>query len=105
MAAERVVRSACSLCKSCCGVLLRLDGDKVVGIEGDPENPVNRGGLCIKGQASLEYLYSPDRLKYPLKRAGARGEGKWERISWDEALTIVADSFNRIKEDNGVESA
>jgi anaerobic selenocysteine-containing dehydrogenase len=104
MTAERLVRSACSLCKSCCGILLRVAGGKVVGIEGDPENPVNKGQLCVKGQASLEYLYSPDRLKHPLKRAGERGEGKWEVISWNEALETIADTFTRAKEDYGVES-
>jgi anaerobic selenocysteine-containing dehydrogenase len=84
--------------------LLRVAGDKVVGIEGDPENPVNKGQLCIKGLASLEYLYSPDRLKHPLKRVGARGEGKWQQVSWDEALDITAKAFMETKENHGVES-
>jgi anaerobic selenocysteine-containing dehydrogenase len=104
LTSERLVKSACSLCKSCCGIILRVEGDKVVGIEGDPENPINRGQLCIKGQASLEYLYSPDRLKYPMKRMGERGEGKWERISWDEALETVADAFIKAKDNYGAES-
>jgi anaerobic selenocysteine-containing dehydrogenase len=104
MATERVVRSACALCKSCCGVLIRVAGDKVVGIEGDPENPINRGQLCIKGEASLEYLYSPDRLKHPLRRVGQRGEGKWEQISWDEALNAVAEAFTQAKDKYGAES-
>lgn len=104
MTTERVVRSACAICRSCCGVLLRVVDDKVVGIEGDPDNPINRGQLCIKGLASLEYLYSPDRLKHPLKRLGQRGEGKWAQISWDEALNTVADAFIKAKDNYGAES-
>jgi anaerobic selenocysteine-containing dehydrogenase len=104
LATERMIRSACSLCKSCCGVLLRVLDDKVVGIEGDPENPINRGRLCIKGQAALEFLSSPDRLKHPLKRVGKRGEGKWEQISWDEALDTVADAMISARDNYGVES-
>jgi anaerobic selenocysteine-containing dehydrogenase len=104
MPTQQVIRSACSLCKSCCGVLLKVEGDKVIGVEGDPENPINRGQLCAKGQASLEYLYSPERLKHPLRRAGQRGAGKWEKISWDEALDEVAKALTEAKEKYGAES-
>ena len=79
---EEVVKSCCNLCYRMCGVLVHVRDGKVTKVEGDPECPANLGSLCIKGQAAVETLYHPDRLKYPLKRAGARGEGKWQRVSW-----------------------
>ena len=71
-----MVKSTCALCPGGCGVLVHLKDNKVVGIEGDPESPVNEGAVCAKGRASVEYLYHPDRLTYPLKRSGKKGEGK-----------------------------
>ena len=100
----RVVRSTCCMCNRLCGVLVHLDDGKVIRVEGDPESPVNRGHLCVKGYAAVENLYHPDRLRYPLKRAGDRGEGKWQRISWDEALETIAKAMNGAKEKYGAES-
>jgi len=77
---------------------------RVVQIKGDQESPLNRGKLCIKGLSSIEHLYHPDRLKYPLKRSGKRGEGKWQRITWDEALSKVVEQIDRIRNETGVES-
>lgn len=102
--AERVVKSTCNLCQIGCGVLVHLRGGTVTGIEGDPENPLNRGALCPKGQASLEYLYHPDRLMYPLERVGERGAGDWRRISWDEALDKIAARMSQAKNELGAES-
>ncbi|MBM4333643.1 MAG: molybdopterin oxidoreductase [Deltaproteobacteria bacterium] len=73
-----------------CGQLLHVEKGKIVKIEGDPESPLNRGTVCAKGIAQLERLNHPERLRYPLKRAGAKGEGKWQRISWEEALSTIA---------------
>ncbi|NIM12602.1 MAG: molybdopterin-dependent oxidoreductase [Candidatus Aminicenantes bacterium] len=101
---KQVVKSTCGLCQGGCSVLVHLKDNKVVSIKGDPESPVNEGVLCAKGRASLEYLYHPDRLSYPLKRAGKKGEGKWTRISWDRALDIIADRFSRSKNQFGPES-
>jgi len=101
MAETEVVRSVCGLCTASCGVLISLEGGKAVGIKGDPESPPNRGGLCKIGQASLEYLYHPDRLKHPLRRAGGRGEGRWQQISWDEAFNLAADALNRVRREYG----
>ena len=99
-----IVKSVCGLCSGCCGVLITLEDGKAVGIKGDPESPPNRGGLCKIGLASLEYLYHPDRLKHPLKRAGERGEGSWQQISWDEALSVAADALNKVKQEYGPEA-
>ncbi|MBW1997848.1 MAG: molybdopterin-dependent oxidoreductase [Deltaproteobacteria bacterium] len=99
-----VVRSTCRLCYNNCGVLIHVRDGKPTGVEGDPCHPVNRGHLCKKGQASLEYLESPYRLKRPLRRIGARGEGKWEEISWDKALDAMAVSLAQTKETYGAEA-
>ena len=86
-----IVRSTCELgCRSGCGVLIHMKNGKPVKVEGDPEHPVNKGALCPVGRASLEFLYHPDRLKHPLRRAGGKGEGKWKQIGWDEALDVTA---------------
>lgn len=102
---DKIVRSTCELwCNSGCGILIHMKDGKPVKVEGDPDNPVSRGELCVIGRASLEYLYHPDRLKYPLKRVGEKGEGKWQRITWGEALDIIASELTKTKEKYGVES-
>ena len=103
MAVNRVVKSTCGLCLAGCGVLIHLKNGKPAKIEGDQECPISKGVLCIKGLASLEYLYHPDRLKYPLKRTGERGQDKWQKISWDEALNIVAGELTKAKENHGAD--
>jgi anaerobic selenocysteine-containing dehydrogenase len=92
------------MCHGICGVLVHVADGVVTKVTGDPECPTSRGYICAKGKASVELLYHPDRLKHPLKRAGVRGEDKWERISWDEALDTIADKFSRFKEEYGAES-
>ena len=73
-------------------------------IEGDPESPISRGTLCPKGIASIQLVYHPDRLLHPLKRKGARGKGKWERISWEEAYQMLAAKMDEYKKQHGAES-
>ena len=68
------------------------------------ESPVNEGSLCAKGLAAPQWVYSPDRLKHPLKRIGEKGEGKFRKISWDEAISIIADTLTRQKEQYGPET-
>jgi anaerobic selenocysteine-containing dehydrogenase len=92
------------MCHGVCGVLVHLENGKVVKVSGDPECPTSRGYICSKGKASVELLYHPERLQYPLKRAGERGENKWQRISWDEALDTVSDKLLRLKAEFGAES-
>jgi len=103
MATTQVVKSVCGLCVGNCGVLVTLEDVKAVGIKGDPDSPLNRGALCPIGRASLEYLYHPDRLAYPLRRTGGRGEGKWQQISWDEAFNLAAEALNKVKQEYGPE--
>lgn len=92
-----VVKTDCALCVNCCGIKAYVSEGKIVKIEGDPENPLNRGHLCPKGERLIEWEYSPHRLKYPLKRE----DGMWRRINWDEALDIIAETLIRIKEEHG----
>lgn len=93
-------------CHDGCGVLLYTDKDgKLVKVEGDPENPYNRGRLCVRCLDVPEVTYNKDRLLYPMKRDPKdRGKDKWERISWDEAIDLVADTFLDIKEKYGAEA-
>ena len=98
---KRVVRTLCCGCHCACGVLAHVENEKVVKIEGDPNHPVNEGSLCPKGLSAIQFLYHPDRILYPLKRGGERGEGKWKRISMDEALDYTAARFNEIRERYG----
>ncbi len=85
-------------------MLVHLEDGHITKIEGDPDFPTNRGTMCSKGLATLQMVYHPERVKHPLKRAGSRGEGKWQRITWDEALDTVADRLKQIKREHGSES-
>lgn len=92
-------------CHEGCGLLLYTNKDgKLVKVEGDPDSNFNQGRLCVRCLALREVVNHPDRLKHPLKRVGARGTNKWEKISWDEALDTIAERFNRIKEEYGPEA-
>jgi len=104
MNSERIVKSSCDLCSSGCGVLVHLKDERITRVEGDPDSPISRGNLCAKGLSSLEYLYSSSRIRHPLKRVGERGEGKWQQISWEEALSTIADKINQIKKECGAQS-
>lgn len=95
---ESWVASTCGLCRGGCGVVVRKIGERAVKLEGNPIHPVNRGRLCPVGQASLQLLYNPDRLRSPLKRVGERGSGKWEEISWEEAVAIMASKLKELRE-------
>lgn len=93
-------------CHLGCGVLLYTDEDgKLVKVEGDPENPYNGGRLCVRCLDLPEVTNHPDRLLYPMKRAREdRGKNKWERISWDEAVDLVAGKLIEIRDKYGAES-
>lgn len=101
---EEVVRSNCRGCHGGCGVLVHVKDSTIVRIEGDPDFPTNRGTLCSRGLAFKQLVYHPDRLKYPLKRAGKKGEGKWEHISWEEALDTIVSKLKQVKTEYGAES-
>jgi anaerobic selenocysteine-containing dehydrogenase len=83
---------------------ITVQDGKVVEVKGDKDHPESRGVLCPKGHAVIDILYSPDRLKYPLKRTGERGEGKWEQVSWDQALDLIAERLQQVKKLYGPEA-
>ncbi len=99
-----VVRTVCQSCHAECGVLAHVENGRVVRLQGDPDHPSNRGYICTKGKAESGRLYHPDRLLYPLKRAGARGEGKWQQVSWDEALDGIAEGMTAVRDRYGPEA-
>ncbi len=84
-----------------CGLLCRVEDNRIVQIKGDPEDPVSEGHICIKGLSHPRRLAHPDRLRSPLLRRGERGENRWESIPWSEALALIADRLNEIKERHG----
>lgn len=101
---DEVVKSHCRMCHGGCGVLVFVKDGKVAKITGDPDSPINHGTMCSKGIASTQLVYHPDRLTYPVRRIGPKGSGKWERISWDEALNTIAERILGYKEKYGAES-
>src|SRR5215831_13117489 len=108
--------SICPLCTAGCGLTVRvMEGDAEVirnnqlgvtkmglakKLEGDPQHPVNQGKLCTRGQAAIEVTYHPDRIGHPLKCTGRRGEGKFEEISWDQALTELIGKLDALAASN-----
>jgi anaerobic selenocysteine-containing dehydrogenase len=91
-------------CHGTCGVLAHVRNGKLVKIEGDPDHPWNRGRVCARCLAMTQYVYHPDRLTRPLKRAGERGEGRWQEISWEQAFDLIEDKLVQIRREYGPES-
>lgn len=90
--------SSCDMCLNRCGLVARVEDGVVTKLDPNPKFLKSRGMLCGRGNAGIRQLYDPDRLKYPLLRTGKRGEGKWRRLSWDEALNMAADKLKTIGE-------
>ncbi|MFQ5630618.1 MAG: molybdopterin-dependent oxidoreductase [bacterium] len=90
--------SICSLCPGGCGIRVRLIDGIPVRVLGNPLYPINRGAVCPMAEAGVEKLFHPDRIKQPLKRTGKRGENQWQTISWEEALEIVANRLQSLRE-------
>lgn len=91
----------CELCFWNCGLIAKVENNKVVKVDGNPISLRGRGRLCGRGNAALGALYDPDRLKFPLINTGRRGEPVWKRATWDEALGLIAQKMNTIKEKYG----
>jgi thiosulfate reductase/polysulfide reductase chain A len=90
--------SACDMCFNKCGLIARVEEGVVTKLDPNPKFLKSRGMLCARGNAGLAQVYDPDRLKHPLLRKGARGEGKWQRIPWDEALDMAAQKMAEVRE-------
>src|SRR5947209_1335089 len=97
--------SVCALdCPDTCSLLVTVEDGRGTKLRGDPAHPVTRGFLCGKVAQYLEREYSPGRLLYPQRRVGAKGEGRFTRISWDEALDTIASRLTTIAAEFGPES-
>ncbi len=83
-------------CPDQCGLLLHKIDGKMVKVEGDPDHPVTKGNICNKVRNMTERIYDENRLKYPMKRMGAKGEGKFERISWEEAIETITSRWKNL---------
>jgi anaerobic selenocysteine-containing dehydrogenase len=86
---KKIIKTSCCSCHGGCGVLVTVEGGTITGIEGNTEWPT-RGTMCSKGLASGQHINNPNRILYPMRRTGKRGGGKWQRISWEEALDTIA---------------
>lgn len=95
---ETIVKTTCAFCPSGCGLDVRVVNGKAVKVEGNPLHPLNQGVCCLRGQLSLEALYSPERLAHPRLQMGQRGSGDWKEISWDEALELAAKKLGALRQ-------
>jgi anaerobic selenocysteine-containing dehydrogenase len=96
----QIIHAACPHdCPDTCAMLIEVEDGRATKVSGDPDHPPTRGFLCTKVNRYLERTYSPDRLLYPMKRIGKKGDGQFARISWDEALDTIAARFTEIAAD------
>lgn len=100
MGEVKKLRTACRNCHGGCGVIAHVQDGKVIKVEGDPESPISYGTLCSKGLAVTQMAYHPDRILHPMKKVN----GQWERITWDDALDIVAQRFKKVIDGHGPEA-
>jgi anaerobic selenocysteine-containing dehydrogenase len=101
-ARTKTVRGACPQdCPDTCAFIYHVEDGKLVEVTGDPIHPMTRGGLCVKLKDFAEHHYNPDRILYPMKRVGPKGSGKYERISWDEALSTIKSKWTEIIDQYG----
>lgn len=99
-----VFPSVCSLdCPDQCGLLIHKQDGKIIKVDGDPNHPITKGNICNKVRNVAERLYDEKRLQYPMKRIGAKGEGKFERISWDEAIETITSQWKKLIQTDGPE--
>ncbi|MDF1663499.1 MAG: molybdopterin-dependent oxidoreductase [Planctomycetota bacterium] len=96
----KAVPTICFGCTTHCGVIGWIQNDRVRRISGNPLDPNTNGKLCAKANGMISYTYYPERLLYPLKRVGKRGEGKWKRISWDAAIAELASKLKPLRDNN-----
>lgn len=97
------VRGACMHdCPDPCAWTITTENGEAVALEADPDHPLTNGSLCEKMDGFLtDVVYNPDRLLHSLKRVGAKGEGRFERVSWDEALDAVATGLRAVLDEHG----
>src|SRR5512139_3609576 len=91
-------------CPDTCVMTVDVEGGRAVALGGDPAHRFTRGFLCVKVGRYLDRVYSPERLLHPLRRVGRKGEGRFERISWDEALSLVAEGLGKAAREHSPQS-
>ena len=91
----------CGFCHSRCGLQLDFENDRAVGVHAAAATETDAGRICRRGRLMLEHLYNPDRLDYPLRRVGGRGEDRWERVGWSEALDEIAERLAVLRDRHG----
>jgi len=94
---ERFVNTLCSMCPGGCGLNVRVVHGCAVGVRGNQNHPINRGGLCSRASSVLQDVYNPDRLHHPLRSAGAKGAERWEPIEWDAAIELIVQKLQGIR--------
>lgn len=94
----KAIPTICFACTNHCGVIGWVQDGLVRKIDGNPLDPNTEGNLCSKAQGMISYTYYPERILYPLRRVGKRGDGKWKRITWEEAYTELADRMRPLRE-------
>jgi anaerobic selenocysteine-containing dehydrogenase len=101
-ATPTVVRAACPHdCPDTCVMLVTVEDGRATRLRGDPDHPFTRGGLCVKVDDYLDRVYSPDRVLHPMRRVGPKGSGRFERITWDQALDEIASRFRQVIAEHG----
>ena len=98
---ERLIHRTCTLCEACCGIEVRVEGERICSIRGDERDPLSRGYICAKAPALKDLHEDPDRLRHPLKRTA----GGWERISWEEALALASAGIADVQRRHGRDAA
>lgn len=98
------IPSLCEMCVWRCGLIAKVRGGRVVKLDGNPDHPHSKGHLCVRGQSGLMNTYDPDRVLTPLIRVGQRGEGKFRKATWEEALDLIANKMFEIKQKYGPEA-
>ncbi|HEY3424271.1 MAG TPA: molybdopterin-dependent oxidoreductase [Negativicutes bacterium] len=102
---KKFIYQACPRnCHDTCTLISEVVDGRIVRVTGDPTHPITAGTPCVKGHCYPTWVYHPDRILYPMKRVGKKGEGGWERISWDEAYTTITDKFKAIINSDGAEA-
>ena len=98
---DKIVDSACQFCNSNCRLKVHLKDGRVIDVQGEPEDPVQAGGLCVKAQMMTQLVYNRHRLTRPMKRIGGEKgspESKFEPCSWDDALDLIAQKFLALRD-------
>lgn len=103
-ARDGIYRSVCRACHGGCGSILYVKRGRLTRVKPNPDAPFNFGQMCVKGLVTPEMMYHPSRLMTPLKRKGGRGENRWKKVPWNDALGEIADKIQKIKDEIGSEA-